>query len=167
MKTMQQVSLVGVATLSMLAVDRVLNPKPTAVVGVRRVDSALALQQYESLRHDCSGSREPVARVHAPTCVGCTWCKRMTCVYRWTWLCDPGGYSHTPGHHYHGSIVVAVEKETLRRWLSLDETLKVCRARRTWCEAHAGTVRRVRDVVKPCGSADSSNHRWRKLVRIA
>jgi hypothetical protein len=166
-KRMRQVSLVGVATLSMSAVNRVLSSKPNAVVGVDVDGLASAPQRYESLRRSCFGRSEPVARVHAPSCVECTWCKRLTCAYKWTWSCGPDEYSHTPGHHYHSSIVVAVEKGTWRRWLSWNETLEVCWARRTWCEAHAGTVRRVRDVVKPCGSAGLSNHRWRKAVRIA
>jgi hypothetical protein len=165
-RRMRQVSLVVVATLSMSAVNRVLSSKPNAVVGVDVDGLASAPQRYESLRRSCYGRTEPVARVHVPTCVERTWCKRLTCAYKWTWSCGPGGYSHTPGHHYHSSIVVAVEKGTLRRWLSRNETLEVYRAHRTWCEAHAGTVRRVRDVVKPCGSAGLSNHRWSKPVRM-
>jgi hypothetical protein len=134
----------------MSAVSRVLSSKPNVVVGVGKVDFALALQRYESLRQSW-------------VCVGCTWCKRLTCSCKWTWLCGPDGCSYTPGHRYHGSIVVAVEKGTLRRSLWWNETLGVSQARRTWCKAHAGTVRRVRDVVKPCGLAGSSNHRWRCL----
>ena len=62
------------------------------------------------------------------------------CACKWTWSYGPDGYIRTLEHHYHSSIVVAVEKGTLRKWLSCNETLEVCRARRTWCEAHAGTV---------------------------
>lgn len=144
---MRQVLLAGPlleATLNTSAVSRVPRPSPNAVVEVDRDDFVLALQRYESLRQSCFGKREPAARVQDLRYVDCTLCKRLTCAYECSWSCALDACSHTPGHHYPGNIVVAVEKSILRK---LNVSLGVCRARRTCCEAHAGTVR-VRDVVK-------------------